>query len=425
MASQRIATTRSRDLQPLGTAGQLAVDSWGALSALLARTLSPAHAALLSEPVADAARGEIDWYAEGDGPATPLTDLPPASRVAVAGQLAVLRGDIMALSERLRAGRDEGDRFLGEMLGFALTVPGPQYERSLAGAPVLVGWGHLAAGARAVQGDIVASVRAPPAPMTILPPPASPFAAVRRQSWLWPVLGASVLVPVLALLLYWRDPFGWFAGALPDCTVPPGQVALGQTLDDEAAREGALRLELSRLMADAGQRRLQCPPVQPPTPPPAPQAANPPPPPPPSPPPPSPPPRSADADRAQQRGAQGGKLQIILAWDDRNDLDLHVGCPAGGEINFIRRRACGGTLDVDANGDVNSLTSTPVENVYFPEPAPGHYRIIVDPYGMRVRPASAYRVTIKQDGQEDRVITGTAANGRRNVVVGEVEIAPR
>ena len=160
--------------------------------------------------------------------------------------------------------------------------------------------------------------------------------------------------------------------------------------------------ELARLTADAGQRRLLCPPVQ------ALQAAVPP---------------SLDAERAQRQGAQSGKLQIILAWDDRNDLDLHVVCPDGVDINFIRRRACGGALDVDANGDMHQLTSTPVENVYFTEPPPGRYRIVVDPYGMRERGASPFRVTIRRDGQADAVVTGTAQNGRRNQVASEFAVA--
>ena len=197
----------------------------------------------------------------------------------------------------------------------------------------------------------------------------------------------------------------------------PGQIDLARGLQDEVAREGVLRTELARLVADAGQRRLMCPPIQPPAPPPEPT--------PPAPPPPPPPPPN-DADRAQRQGAQRGKLQIILAWDDRNDLDLHVVCPNGTDINFIRRRACGGTLDIDANGDVNTLTTTPVENVFFAQPAPGHYRIVVDPYGMRARPSTPYRVTIRREGQPDEVITGVAQNGRRNVMVHEfdVEAAP-
>ena len=128
--------------------------------------------------------------------------------------------------------------------------------------------------------------------------------------------------------------------------------------------------------------------------------------------------------RAQRQGAQSGKLQVILAWDDRNDLDLHVVCPDGLDINFIRRRACGGTLDVDANGDMHHLTPTPIENVFFTEPQPGRYRVVVDPYGMRERAASPFRVTIRRDGQPDQVVTGTAQNGQRNRAVTDFTVGP-
>lgn len=405
MASLPIATTRSQDLQPLAAAGQTVIEAWGALHTLL-RGLSPAHAALLAEPVANAARGEVDWYAEGDGPAARLEDLPDAERAAAQARLDQLAGDIQARAAQLGSSRAEGDRFLSDMLGLALRLPGENSVFVRNGQPVLVGWGHVRSGGRG--GAAVLTGRAlPPAAQAaaILPPPPSPYAAAApRRAWLWGALAASCLAPLLAGLLLWRDPFGWFAVDPPQCRLEPGQLGLAEGLQEEAAREGVLRAELARLAADAGQRRLMCPPT------PAPAAAA------------APP--SRDAERAQRQGAQAGKLQVILAWDDRNDLDLHVVCPDGLDINYIRRQACGGTLDVDANGDVRRLTPTAVENVYFTDPRPGRYRVVVDPYGMRERTASPFRVTVRRDGQPDRVTTGTAQNGRRNQAVTEFTVEP-
>jgi hypothetical protein len=403
MASLLIATTRSQDLQPLAAAGQTAIEAWGALHTLL-RDLSPAHAALLAEPVANAARGEVDWYAEGDGPATRLEDLPDAKRAAAQARLDQLAGDIQARAAQLGSSRAEGDRFLSDMLGLALRLPGEGSVYVQGGQPVLVGWGHVRSGGRV--GAVVLTGRAmpPAAQAAILPPPPSPYAAAApRRTWLWGALGASLLAPLLAGLLLWRDPFGWFAVDAPQCQLEPGQLGLAQGLQEEVAHEGVLRAELARLAADAGQRRLMCPPT------PTPAAAAPP---------------SPDAERAQRQGAQAGKLQVILAWDDRNDLDLHVVCPDGLDINFIRRQACGGTLDVDANGDVRRLTPTPVENVYFTEPRPGRYRVVVDAYGMRERTASPFRVTVRRDGQPDQVTAGTAQNGRRSQAVTEFTVDP-
>ena len=403
MANLLLTTTRSENLQPLATAGQTAIECWGALQTLL-KQLSPAHAALLAEPVANPARGEVDWYAGGDGSALLLQDLPEPARADAKALQDTLVGEIEAAIARLANSRSDSDRFLAEMLGLALTMPGPGGVYVRGGQPVLTGWGHVRSGARG--GAVVLtglSKPPPPARATILPPPPSPYlAAPAPRQWLWGVLGASLLAPLLALALVWRDPFGWFVIDVPQCRLEPGQLGLAQGLDDGLAREGVLRTELARLTADAGQRRLLCPPVQ------APQAAALP---------------SQDAARAQRQGAQGGKLQVILAWDDRNDLDIHVVCPDGVDINYIRRRACGGTLDVDANGDVNQLTSTPVENVYFIEPQPGQYRVVVDPYGMRERVATPFRVTIRRDGQPDEVLTGTAQNGRRNQAAAGFTVA--
>jgi len=73
---------------------------------------------------------------------------------------------------------------------------------------------------------------------------------------------------------------------------------------------------------------------------------------------------------------------------------------------------------------VRRLTPTPVENVYFTEPPPGRYRVVVDPYGMRESAASPFRVIIRRDGRPDQAVTGTAQNGRRNQTVAEFTVEP-
>jgi len=347
MANFRITTTRSQDLQPLAVAGQTAIEAWRALHTMLSKDLSPAHAALLAEPVVNQARGEVDWYAEGDGAVLPSQDLPEPARAAAMARRDQLVGDIRAHAAELAAKRTSSDRFLSEMLDLALTMPGTGGMYVRGEQPILTGWGHVQSGGRGSAVTLTGPAMPPRAAhAAILPPPPSPYAAAPvPRTWLWGALGASLLAPLLALALalLWRDPLGWFEVNVPQCRLEPGQFGLAQGLDDELTQEGVLRAELARLTADAGQRRLMCPPVQ--------AAAL-------------PVLPSQDAERAQRQGAQGGKLQVILAWDDRNDLDLHVVCPDSVDINFIRRRACGGTLDVDANGDVRQLTPAPVENIF-------------------------------------------------------------
>lgn len=414
MASLRIAGTDNRTLQALAAAGQTGIEAWGTLHALLERELSPAHAALLAEPVANEVQGTVDWYALGEGDAARLIDLPPPARDRLQAVLDGLVADIRALTARLGASRADGDRFLSDTLGLAMQLPGPEFVYVRGGQPVLVAWAHTRQGQAGGNAVLTGSaVRPSGAHTTILPAPPSPYAATAgRRQWLWGVLALSLLAPLLTAFIMIRDPFGWFAVNIAQCQLVPGQLGLVQGLEEGVARESVLRAELARLTADAGQRRLMCPPER---------AAA-------APPPPLPvrPPASADAQRAEREGAHEGRLQVILAWDDTNDLDLRIYCPNGDDINFSRRTACGGQLDVDANGDVRNLTQSPVESVFFDNPAPGRYRVVVDPYGMRERSSTPFRVTVRREGQRDQVVTGLAQNGQRSRTVVEfsVEASP-
>jgi hypothetical protein len=262
------------------------------------------------------------------------------------------------------------------------------------------------------------------APKAIRPPPPLPAArGPRLWPWLAALLGAGTVF-VASLLLLLTDPFGWFSKDIGVCRLPESDLAGLRAYRDEEQREASLRAELAAVVDDAGKRRLSCPPV------------------------PAPVRRSEDGERhsrpaedggratenegrrtaendmrrAQERGAQSGKLEIVLAWDDRNDLDLHVFCPDGQELYFRARTVCGGTLDVDANRNAENATATPVENAVWENPPPGRYRIVVDPYTMRDHPASRFRVTIRQEGKPDRTVEGTATADRRSETAVEVEI---
>ncbi|GHV32649.1 hypothetical protein AGMMS4952_23400 [Spirochaetia bacterium] len=76
-----------------------------------------------------------------------------------------------------------------------------------------------------------------------------------------------------------------------------------------------------------------------------------------------------------------GDIRISLTWNNRNDLDLHVVCPSGEEINFNNPRdSFGGYLDVDRN--LYGETTRPSETVFWPDnTAPrGTYRVLVQNY---------------------------------------------
>lgn len=120
-------------------------------------------------------------------------------------------------------------------------------------------------------------------------------------------------------------------------------------------------------------------------------------------------------------GGRSGNLQIILAWDTRSDLDLHVICPNGQRMFYANRRACGGELDVDANAG-GPITTRPVENARWERPAPGRYRVEVHNYEGRGMDRVPYRVTIRRPGHPDQVINGVANAGERPHPVTTVDL---
>lgn len=414
MEPNLIATTRNAELQPLASGGQSVTDVWQQIAGHLGRTLGPAHAAFLAEPQPDQDRGVTDWYSTAEGGAAVLEEMPEPAREAGRATLTRLVQEVQAEIAKLRASRRDADKLLAELLALALVTPSPSSVRMVGTQPVLVAWGH-------------AAIHAPPAPelllgqlsrapgiasgsgnMEIVGPP--PPEAVRRPWLAMAALLLALLLLLLLALLLWRDPFGWFRAPPQQCVVEPGGLELMERLRLEQDREGQLRQQIARELQRLGDRRLACPPVpRPPEPrPPEPVPT-------PAPPPPQP---SPDAERARREGARSGRIQVILAWDDVNDLDLSVVCPNGRRIDYRQTSACGGTLDVDRNAG-GSGTNRPVENVVFErDPPPGRYRIEIHhfasyPGGPRVSP---WRVTLRREGRPDETFSGQIATGQRVTV---------
>lgn len=93
------------------------------------------------------------------------------------------------------------------------------------------------------------------------------------------------------------------------------------------------------------------------------------------------PPENDDLDeRLEREGGKSGAVQVSLAWDDYNDLDLHLFCPSGERIYFNNKDSeCGGELDVDMN--VKPVSDNAVENVVWQKnPPKGTYKVGVHFY---------------------------------------------
>lgn len=113
--------------------------------------------------------------------------------------------------------------------------------------------------------------------------------------------------------------------------------------------------------------------------------------------------------RLRSAGAGTGDVQISIAWDNINDIDLHVQvqAPNGRVISYIafysRGDAFGGMLDVDRNAGV--LVRDPVENVFWPRGmAPrGTYTIGIHHFKQNFgQGPTAVEIVTLVDGKEQR-----------------------
>jgi hypothetical protein len=116
------------------------------------------------------------------------------------------------------------------------------------------------------------------------------------------------------------------------------------------------------------------------------------------------PPENDDLDeRLEREGGKTGAVQVSLAWDDYNDLDLHLFCPSGERIYFNNKESdCGGELDVDMN--VKPVSNNAVENVVWPRnPPKGTYKVGVHFYKhhkkRRTKKQTKYRLRVSIFGK--------------------------
>jgi hypothetical protein len=261
-----LAATRPQDLRPLLP---IPPDRAFALLQAEAGRLSPAHAALFAQPVAQ--EGGIAWSAPGARMAR-YADIDAASRAALTAEAGRILSDLRREAERQAAGG--GGPLVGLWPALA-EIPSFDLVFAVDGRPVLAGWGHVGA---AAPGPLGLLARFDDGRHWQKPP--------RRPWGVWiATLAALALLALLAgllgPLLAWR----FLTPPQAQCVAAPGDLEALARLVEAERGERDLRTELARLEEELGRRRLACP---------LPRAPEPPPPRPPEPPPPAPEPPRED-----------------------------------------------------------------------------------------------------------------------------------
>lgn len=132
-------------------------------------------------------------------------------------------------------------------------------------------------------------------------------------------------------------------------------------------------------------------------------------------------------ERLEREGGKAGEVQLSLAWDDYNDLDMHVFCPSGERIYFNNKKSeCGGELDVDMN--VRPVSNNPVENVVWTgEAPPGKYKVGVHFYKhhrkRRTKKTTSFRLRVMVHGKS-RDYSGTISSGSAMQMVTSFTLKP-
>ncbi|MBQ5330827.1 MAG: zinc-ribbon domain-containing protein [Oscillospiraceae bacterium] len=97
---------------------------------------------------------------------------------------------------------------------------------------------------------------------------------------------------------------------------------------------------------------------------------------------------------AQSYNGGVGPITSTMAWATEDDLDLHMDTPDGSHIYYRNKSAQGGTLDIDMNA--SDIQIPACENIYFPDPENGHYKVYIRDYRDRTTSSSThYKVTVK------------------------------
>ena len=261
--SIRIAVSLRGQMRALASQGIFATDCYEQLKAILQQKLGADHAALLAEPQHNAEGNSVDWYAEGSGPAVPVTELSEPEAQALRAQVGALAADIAGLAKDMTADAQARQALSGQLLRLALQHPADEDIWSVNGKPVLINWGFAPGSVGAQPQDLTrlggVLPPAPPAPVAApVPVPVAPRSGC--LPWLLPLL--------LLLLLLWLlgAALGLLPSPLPAGCMPVDRSALEAEKQKAAANEDQLALLWRQLQERAALCKPVTPPVTPPTP---------------------------------------------------------------------------------------------------------------------------------------------------------------
>lgn len=102
-------------------------------------------------------------------------------------------------------------------------------------------------------------------------------------------------------------------------------------------------------------------------------------------------------------GNVDGFLRISLAWNNGDDLDLHMRTPNGDHMYYGSRRHAGAYLDLDMNGMDEYDDQNPVENIIFANEATaqeGIYKVWVNQFSRRSAERVGFTVQLDHKGEQ-------------------------
>ena len=412
MYSVRVTTTSDRDMSVVDMGPGM---TWERLTDVIRSEISPEAAALFAEPIADSARGLTHWHVITNEDPKPFLSLSETDQANLLAAYRKLEGDILAFAERLWAKGGENNLRIAAALRAALETTDREAQLwSVAGAPVLTGWGRRKGGTdlavsriltrektrdeRAVLGGSFIT-RFRRASLRLPAPAGFASASVGAGSFLpwvlWLLFGVIVATIFLRLLPACAIKVPFLGGAAGQCGQARREALNGlidrndylrQAIRQAESRLAGLRPDCADTANRAGNDQL--------------------------------PVLGEIEARKQSTNAAHGRFEVTLAWNGKEDLDLNVYCP-GGHLFYRQRDACGGTLDVDRNSSAATAEEQPIEHAtWAEEPPPGNYRVAVVLYstnGLAPRPVP-FRIVIR-DGDSQRTYDGRADKERAEVEV--------